>query len=177
MLRAEHAVNTEAWGPEAADRTLERMLDLSQLSQPLAQAPPPAVQVHQQSSANREMAASFDAMSERFFSNSYFRSIDALLLLVTYRLSALVELLPLLGCLAVLGIVDALAVRQIRIRKLGTANAEVFSVQAVGAIVLLAITFVGLFVPVQLTPWMVSAFPIFAVLAITRSMSQYHAVR
>lgn len=177
LIRQEHTRNTEAWGPEAAERTLARMLELAEAVGPLAAPPPPTVQMHLQSGVSQQMATSIAAMSERFFNNSYFRSIDALLLLVAYRASAMVEMLPLLGCLAVLGFIDAMAVRQVRIRRLRTANAEVFALQFVGAIVLLAGMVVAIFLPVQLAPWMLSALPVVAVLALTRSLAQYHAVR
>lgn len=177
LLRQEHASNREAWGAQAADRTLARMLDTSQWVRQAAAPAPPAVQAGQHSRVDQPVVASFEAMSNRLFRNEYFRSIDALLLVVIYRLSQLVELAPLLLCLFVLGTIDALAVRKARMRQLEGKSAEVFAVQVIAAIVTLAAACVAVFLPMQLPAWLLSSCTIVATFALTRSVASYHTVR
>ena len=48
VLRSEHAMNREVWGPVVADRILRRMLDMQQATPPLSDPPAPTVQPVQQ---------------------------------------------------------------------------------------------------------------------------------
>ena len=89
VLRAEHVVTREIWGPAVADRILRRMLDIQQGSPPLSEPPSPMVHVGQQPAVDTAMAAQMTQMSMRLFGNPYFRSIDSLFALATYRLSAI----------------------------------------------------------------------------------------
>jgi hypothetical protein len=100
VLRAEHDITRSIWGPVVADRILRRMLDIQQGSPPLSEPPAPMVHVGQQPAVDAAMAAQMTQMSMRLFGNPYFRSIDSLFALATYRLSAIIELLPLTGDLS-----------------------------------------------------------------------------
>ena len=90
VLRAEHAVHREVWGPAVADRILGRMLDMQQDTPPLSEPPAPTVQAGQMSAMDAAVAAQVSQMSVRLFGNPYFRSIDSLFALATYRLSAMI---------------------------------------------------------------------------------------
>ena len=85
VLRAEHAAHREAWGQEVADRILRRMLDMQQGTPPLSEPPAQTVQAGQLSAMDAAMAAQVSQMSIRLFGNPYFRSIDSLFALATYR--------------------------------------------------------------------------------------------
>ena len=76
ILRAEHAVTRDIWGPAVANRILRRMLDIQQSSSPLSAPPAPMVHVGQQPAVDAAMAAQMTQMSMRLFGNPYFRSID-----------------------------------------------------------------------------------------------------
>ena len=75
VLRAEHDITRDIWGPVVADRILGRMLDIQQGSPPLSEPPAPMVHVGQQPAVDAAMAAQMTQMSMRLFGNPYFRSI------------------------------------------------------------------------------------------------------
>ena len=124
ILRAEHAVTRDIWGPAVANRILRRMLDIQQSSSPLSAPPAPMVHVGQQPAVDAAMAAQMTQMSMRLFGNPYFRSIDSLFALATYRLSAIIELLPLLAIFLLVVAVDGFVLRQVRAKEFVAHSAE-----------------------------------------------------
>jgi hypothetical protein len=129
VLRAEHAASREIWGPAVADRILRRMLDIQQGSPPLSEPPAPMVHVGQQPAVDAAMAAQMTQMSMRLFGNPYFRSIDSLFALAAYRLSAIIELLPLLTIYLLVVAVDGFVLRQVRAKEFVAHSAEMFGGQ------------------------------------------------
>ena len=57
VMRSEHAMNQQTWGPVVADRILRRMLDMQQTTPPLSDPPAPMVQVGQQPAVDAAMAS------------------------------------------------------------------------------------------------------------------------
>src|SRR5262245_11028420 len=98
VVRSEHALNERVWGPVVADRILARMLAMQSQTQQLSSSPAPSGSplAHADPVAAAP-AQQLSQASSRLFANAYFRSIDSLYVLVTYRLAALVETLPVLA--------------------------------------------------------------------------------
>jgi len=177
VMRSEHAMNQHTWGPVVADRILRRMLDMQQATPPLSDPPAPMVQVGQQPAVDAAMAAQMSQMSTRLFGNAYFRSIDSLFALATYRLSAIVELLPLLSIFLVVVGIDGCVLRQVRAKEFVAHSAEMFGGSVIAAIALGSVVAVSVFLPVRLHP-MFSTLCLLAMLfVLSRAIANYHVIR
>lgn len=177
VMKAEHATNQVVWGGEASERILRRMLDLQEVTPPLSEPPPAATQPNAGSAGEAAIAAQMAQASTRLFRNAYFRSIDTLMALATYRLSALLELAPLLGVFLVVAAVDGLVVRAVRNKEFVSNSAEAFGASAMVAIVLACIGTVGLFVPFALHPMHATGLSLAIVFMCSRALANYHMIR
>lgn len=177
VLRSEHALNREVWGHAAADRILGRMLDMQQATPPLSDPPAPTVQPVPLNTVDAAMAAQMSQMSTRLFGNPYFRSIDSLFALATYRISALIELLPLLLIFLFVVVVDGVVLRKVRAKEFVAHSAEMFGGSVIAAIALGSVVAVSAFLPVRLHPM----FPTLCLLAmlfvLSRAIANYHVIR
>ena len=176
VLRQEHAVMQRTWGPEVADRVLARMLDMQQASAAVS-APPTPVETKQPTAVDAAMTAQIGQMSTRLFGNPYFRSIDSLFALVTYRLSATLELLPLLGIFLVIVAVDGFVVRMVRSKEFIPHSAEMFGGSVVGGIALGSAVVVAWFLPYQLHPMLVVLALLAMLFVLSRAVANYHVMR
>jgi hypothetical protein len=178
VLRAEHEVNERIWGPVTSSRILGRMVDIQQSGRELSAAPAATVaRASQESAITSAMSGQVGQMSERLFSNAYFRSIDSLFALVTYRLSATVELLPLLLIFFVVVVVDGLVVRKVRAREFVPHSAEMFGASIVGGIALGSAVVVAWFLPFQLHPMFVTLCLLTTLFVLSRAVANYHLIR
>lgn len=177
VLRSEHALNERVWGTATSDRILARMLDMQQAGKSLSEPPVPTVQVAQNSAVDAAMANQVNQMSARLFGNPYFRSIDSLFVLVTYRLSALVELLPLLLIFCLVVAVDGLMLRMVRAREFIPHSAEMFGGSVAGGIALGSSVVVALFLPLQLHPMFVTLCLLTMLFVLSRALANYHMIR
>ena len=175
VLRQEHAVMQRTWGPEVADRVLARMLDMQRAS--AVSAPPTPVETKQPTAVDAAMTAQIGQMSTRLFGNPYFRSIDSLFALVTYRLSATLELLPLLGIFLVIVAVDGFVVRMVRSKEFIPHSAEMFGGSVVGGIALGSAVVVAWFLPYQLHPMLVVLALLAMLFVLSRAVANYHVMR
>lgn len=178
VLRDEHALAGEIWGEQVADRILSRMLDLQQASATVApipaQAPAPA------SSANAvdaAMTAQVGQVGARLFANPYFRSIDSLFALVSYRLCAALELLPVLAAFFLAVVVDGFVVRTVRSKELIAHSAERFTISLAAGILLGTGVVVAWFLPYRLHPMVVMAALLAMLFVMSRGLANYHVLR
>jgi Domain of unknown function (DUF4400) len=177
VLRAEHAVTRYLWGSAAADRILKRMLDIQQRSPPLSEPPAPMIHVGQQLAVDAAAAAQMTQMSQRLFGNPYFRSIDSLFALASYRLSAIIELLPLLVVFMLVVGVDGFVLRQVRAKEFVAHSAEMFGGSVIAAIVLGGMVAVSAFLPMRLHPMFFVLSLLAMLLALSRAIANYHVIR
>jgi len=176
VLRAEHVVNRDVWGPAAADRILARMLELQQSATSLSEPPPPTVRVGDQPAVNAAMAQQVSQMSMRLFGNAYFRSIDALFALAAFRVSELVELISLVFVFCLVVITDGWVVRKVRAREFRAHSAETFSASVIAAIAAGSAVVVACFVPFQLNPMFFTLTLLGALFLLSRAIANYHAI-
>ena len=176
VLREEHAVIQRTWGHEVADRVLSRMLNMQQASA-VSAPPPPQVEPQQVTAIDAAMTAQIGQMSMRLFGNPYFRSIDSLFALVTYRLSAALELLPLLGIFLVIVAIDGFVVRMVRSKEFIPHSAEMFGGSVVGGITLASAVVVSWFLPYQMHPMLVVLALLAMLFALSRAVANYHVMR
>jgi hypothetical protein len=177
VLRAEHDITRDIWGPVVADRILRRMLDIQQGSLPLSEPPAPMVHVGQQPAVDAAMAAQMTQMSMRLFGNPYFRSIDSLFALATYRLSAIIELLPLLAIFLLVVAVDGFVLRQVRAKEFVAHSAEMFGGSLIVAIMLGGMVAVSAFLPMRLHPMFFTLSLLAMLFALSRAIANYHVIR
>jgi uncharacterized membrane protein YciS (DUF1049 family) len=181
VLRDEHALASEVWGQETADRILARMLDLQQASAmatPASAAAPAAELASAPGGAvDAAMAAQVGQVGTRLFSNPYFQSIDSLFALVSYRLCAALELLPVLAAFLFAVVLDGSVVRIVRSKELIAHSAERFSASLAAGILLGAGVVVAWFLPIQLHPMVVMAALLAMLFVTSRALANYHVLR
>ena len=177
VLRAEHAASRDIWGPVVADRILKRMLDIQQGAPSMSEPPPHTVQVGQQASVDAAMAVQITQMNMRLFGNPYFRSIDSLFALAAYRLSAIIELLPLLAIFLLVVGVDGFVLRQVRAKEFVAHSAEMFGGSLIAAIMLGGMVAVSAFLPMRLHPMFFTLSQLAMLFALSRAIANYHVIR
>ena len=173
QLRAEHLATAEFWGEEPAMRILSRALSVQDSARQVtpvpsaADAPPPGAVV---GAVAQEMAT----VNQRLFNNAYFRSIDALVLLASFRLATLVEWLPWLLAFMVAVIIDGYFVRLIKSKEFLQHDPELFALYACGAIVTACATVLGFVVPITLHPMVMPCVPLVVSLLLSRAVGSFH---
>jgi len=177
VLRVEHAVNGRVWGDAAAARIMSRMLDMLHGSGSISEPPPPTVQVARQPSVDVAMANQLGQMSVRLFGNPYFRSIDALMALVAYRLSAVFELIPLLLIFVVVVAIDGFVVRLVRAKEFVPHSAELFGASVITGMLIGASVVIGFFLPFQLHPLFAAVALLAMFFVLSRALANYHLIR
>jgi hypothetical protein len=177
VLKAEHALNSSVLGTVASDRILKRMLDMQERTQSVSAPPASTVNIGAQPAADARMATQVGDMSKRLFANAYFRSIDTLFALASYRLSAFLENVPLLLVFFVIAAVDGFVVRAVRAREFVSQSAELFSASAMGAIVLFSGMAIAAFLPFSFHPTQVLAALVVMLFILSRAIANYHSVR
>jgi hypothetical protein len=179
VLRAEDSENRRVRGRDAADRILLRMLDMQQVTPPLSEPPQEAIHVDGRpgTAAADAAATQMSQMNMRLFGNAYFRSIDSLFALASYRLSALMETLPVLVIFMAVAFIDGVALRAVRTRELVAHSAELFAASAVGAIMLVSVAVVSAFLPVTLHPLFATVLLLAVLLLLSRAIANYHSIR
>lgn len=158
VLRAEHQLNIDALGADRAHRALARMLDMLQDTPRISEAPAPPVHAASATPVDAAMAEQIGQMNRRLFGNPYFRSLDSLAALATFRASTLRELAPVaLGFLLACAF-DGLMVRAVRSKEFGQHSPELFSIAACCAVLLLCALVVASVVPRPISPyWLMAA--------------------
>lgn len=165
LMRAERAATVDLWGTDTADAILQQALamhgDVAAVAPlpsaddgPAAAAPPGSATRTSAASAaaHRAAAREMAAVSRRLFDNAYFRSVEALMLLATFRLAALLQWLPWLAALGIAVLVDGLTVRRIRGLAFRSHDPERFAVFAGSAVFGVCLLMLAAVAPVQMHP-------------------------
>ena len=181
VLRVEHQVVERTWGPEVSQRVLGRMLDLQEANVAVSTPPslpgPGPVATRAPGTVDTVMTTQISQMTTRLFGNSYFRSIDALFALVTYRLAAVVELLPLLTTFLLVVLIDGFVVRTVRAREFLAHSAELFGASVVAGIALGSSVVIAWFLPYPLPPMAVILALLAMLFVLSRAVANYHVLR
>lgn len=150
-VRSEHTVLTDFWGRQHALQMLERMLSW----QPETMPTPPLVPVGKPAAtANGNVNQEVAALGNRLLNNDYFRSLNGLFVLATYRMAVLFGLLPGAVPFVLAGVVDGFVRRAVKGKEFRGHNPEVFSACACGAILVACSLVVLCTLPAQLPPWL-----------------------
>lgn len=174
VLREEHVVNQRVWGRDSALRILDRMLNLSAGGQKVSSTPVPAPTAPMPTPVDAAMTSQMGQMNARLFNNAYFRSIDTLLLLATFRVAALLEAIPLILSFAAVCCVDGLVVRRVKGKEFIQHNPEHLAVAACIAIMLMCGVAISLVLPLVIAPHYLVGALLLASVAASRAVSNFH---
>lgn len=173
QIRLEHEAAIACWGENASLQILERAVVMQ--SKAAAAAPiPQASDAPPADSLNYAVATEMVWMNQRLFSNAYFRSVDALLLLGSYRLSSLLQWLPWLFTFALSTVVDGIFTRSCKAKELEKNNPEAYAAYASLAIAATSMTTAGFFVPTTLHPLLMPAVPPLIFALFGKMADSYH---
>lgn len=173
QLRSEHDTSIEFWGAEPAYRILDRAIRMQNGAAEVS--PVPTLRdMPKTSGANRAVATEMASVNQRLFNNAYFRSVDALLLLASYRLSGLLEWLPWLLPLALAANIDGGLMRIVRSKEFLLHDPEVFAVWCALLIVVACSTVIAFVLPIAVPPVGLASSPIVMALLLGRAVAHFH---
>jgi hypothetical protein len=152
QMRMEHARNMSFWGEAGAEQILERSLSLYARQDDLAPAGFAATPTVPVTAVNAAVAEQMTAVLQRLWHNRYAQGLDAMLLLVLYRSSELLQWLPWLAGFVLIAGFDGYTLRLIRSREFRTHSPLRFALCSVGAALGIGITLPLLLVPVPIDP-------------------------
>jgi len=173
QIRSEHQAMEELWGEAPALRILDRALGLQGAAREAT--PVPLTEVASAASGvDGAVAREMASVNQRLFGNSYFRAIDALVLLAAFRLSAMLEWLPWMAAFVAAAMADGAISRVIKSKEFLHHDPERFALYASLAIVLSCAAAIAIVVPVAIHP-MVNPFLVVALgLLCARSLANFH---
>lgn len=174
-IKRENAAHRHTWGEDSANRILIRLLDAQQ-AVPTSSSSPVVVESTRPGDPQAAMARQVNDMGARLFANAYFKSIDGLFALATYRACALLELLPFALVVLIVVLVDGLVVRKVRSKEFLPHSAEAFSISAVGSILFAAGLVLSLFVPYSFPPTIIAVSVAVMLYVLSRAVANYHLI-
>jgi hypothetical protein len=155
QVRIEHDLQVSLWGQDKAERIMEHMLAMNEAlgsASPIPAASPDA--------GAHAASRGLERVNRRFFGNAYFRSIDALLVLATYRLAALAEWMPVEAFMILALVMDGLMVRIVRSKEFVAHDPEWFALHASAFMLLACASVVAFTVPVTISPLLLAVLPV-----------------
>ena len=173
QLRAEHEAATAYWGAEPATRMLDRAMRMQDSTAEVTPIPA-AKDAPSPTGVNGAVSREMSSVNQRLFNNAYFRAVDALLLLASYRLSTLLEWLPWLAAFVLAALVDGGFARLIKAKEFLQHDPEMFALYASLAIVTLFTTVVGFVLPVPLHPLLLPCEPLGVGVLAGRAVGCFH---
>lgn len=173
QIRIEHEATTDFWGAEPAVRILSRGLQMQDSAAEVTPIPK-AADAPAATGLNNAVAQEMGAVNQRLFNNPYFRSVDAALLLASYRLATLLEWLPWLAAFALAALADGWYIRKIKAKEFRQHDPEMFAFFAGLAIVTACATGIAFVVPVTLPPLLLPCVPIAISVLVSRALACFH---
>ncbi len=158
QLRVEHEQTTQFWNAQHAQHILARTLEAQESAGQfspipnLRQAPDP-------SRVDSAVANEMSAVNGRLVNSPYFRCIDALLLLATYRCFTLLEWLPWLVAFCAAALLDGGVLRAVKAKQFAHHDPEMFALHVCAAIVVACGTVIALVLPVTLPALLLPGVP------------------
>ena len=173
QIRIEHRAMEEIWGETPALRILDRALGLQGAAREATPIPPNAG-ASAASGVDGAMAREMASVNQRLFGNSYFRAIDALVLLAAFRLSAMLEWLPWMAAFLVAAVADGAISRVIKSKEFLHHDPEVFALAVSAAIVLACTAAVTFVLPTTLPPLTLPTVIVAIALLAAAALSSFH---
>ena len=151
LVRREQQGIGRFWGDAASLRILSRALGMADSAQRVSPVPQPSA-APSPNPVNGAVEIEMASVNQRLFNSAYFRSIDALLLLASFRLSTLIEWLPWLLAFSAAAVIDGFVVRRVKAKEFRQKDPEWFAEHASLGIVTICMTVIGFVLPFALHP-------------------------
>lgn len=174
QLRLDHSATGRFWGARAAQDLLHATLDRQRDVRDVAPVPD-AYDAPSTSKLNGPVARQMSLVNERLFSSPYFRSLDAMLLLATYRAALALKWMQWLALFPIAVAADSMVRRRVMTLEFGHHNPEVFSILACGTITTTCATVLLLVMPLSVHPALLPLAPVAACTLAARAIASYHA--
>lgn len=173
QIRSEHQAMKELWGEAPALRILDRALVLQGAARE-ATPVPPTVGASAASDVDGAVAREMASVNQRLFGNSYFRAIDALVLLAAFRAASMVEWLPWLAIAAFAAMADGSIIRLIKAKEFKHHDPELFALFAALAITSACAAIVALVIPVTMPPLLIPVVPVGVATLAALALANFH---
>lgn len=173
QIRYEHDLHAAFWGNARAELIMERTLAMNNALSS-ASPVPNANHAPRTDHMGKAVAQEMERVNQRFFGNVYFRSIDTLLLLATYRLAALFEWLPVQAFVILAIVIDGFIVRILRSKEFKPHDPEWFALHASAFVLLACASIVAFVVPTTIAPMLLAALPVGGALFFSRVVANFH---
>ena len=173
QIRIEHDLNASVWGEARAELILDRMLAMNRILS-AASPVPTKDQAPRTDRMTEAVAQEMARVNQRFFGNAYFRSIDTLLLLATFRLAALYEWLPVQAFVILAIVVDGFIVRILRSKEFKPHDPEWFALHAIAFVLLASASVVAFVVPLAISPLLLAMLPVTGAFFFSRVVANFH---
>ena len=173
QIRSEHQALEALWGEAPALRILDRALGIQGAAREATPVPPTAV-ASEASGVDGAVAREMASVNQRLFGNSYFRAIDALVLLAAFRLSAMLEWLPWMAAFVAAAMADGAISRVIKSKEFLHHDPERFALYASLAILLTCGGAVAMVMPISLHPLVAPAGLSVLAMLWGRSIAHFH---
>jgi hypothetical protein len=173
QLRLEMGRCAEFWGEAVATDMLDRAMGM----QTSARGVTPTPSSHDApSTKNLEgaVATEMGAVNQRFFNNAYFRSVEALFMLASFRLAMMLQWLPWLALLALPLVLDGHWHRVIKAKEFRQHDPEMFAIWACLGISGSCAAVLGLVFPITLHPMVLPGAPLLILMLAGMAWRSYH---
>lgn len=173
QLHLEHEQTARLWSAQHAEHILTRTLD----AQDSAGQFSPIPNLRQAPDPNRvdsAVANEMSAVNARLFNSPYFRSIDALLLLATYRCFMLLEWLPWLLAFCAAALFDGAVLRAVKAKQFAHHDPEMFALYVCAAIVAACTTVIAAVLPVTLPATLLPGVPAAIAVFAAGALGNFH---
>ena len=173
QLRAEHEAATAYWGAEPATRMLDRAMSMQDSTAQVTPIPA-AKDAPSPTGVNGAVSREMSSVNQRLFNNAYFRAVDALLLLASYRLSTLLEWLPWLAVFVLTAVIDGGLARLIKAKEFLQHDPELFAVWCSLLIITLCAMVIAFVLPVSMHPMALAGFPVAVAVLLGLAIAHFH---
>ena len=153
--------------PQAVSATAKQKQEQAQSASSTSDAPDTA-------GVDKAVATEMAQVNRRLFNSPYFRSIDALLALASYRLAALLQWLPPCWVLALALVIDAFLERVAKAKEFRQHDPEMFALYVSIAILTLCASLLAMVWPWTLHPLAWAAVPVVVAVVLSRAISHFH---
>ncbi len=160
QLHIEHELTASVWGEEHAMRILARMLDLHADAREAAAAPTGMAEVGTANALDTAVANQMSEAGARLFGSRYFKSVDALFALATYRVCGWLEWLPVVLVFVAAAIFDGLVRRVVKSKEFRHHDPELFALHACLVIMIAGATAIAFVLPVTVHPMLLGVAPL-----------------
>ena len=173
QLHLEIGLCSEFWGQQVATDMLDRAMDM-QTSARGATALPSAHDAPSTKTLGGAVATEMGAVNQRLFNNAYFRSVEALFMLASFRLAMMLQWLPWLSLLALPLVLDGHWHRVIKAKEFRQHDPEMFAIWACFGITSSCASVLGMAIPLTLHPLVTPGAPMLIIVMLGMAWRSYH---